>query len=56
MIDDAPTQIAIKKLTQKLKDHNIEVLKAYKERFSLEDVFIAIVEQARKKGKVAYEN
>jgi hypothetical protein len=31
-------------------------MKAYEERFSLEDVFIAVVEQARKEGKSASED
>lgn len=56
VIDDDVTEIAIKKIIQRLNSNHIQVLNAYEESFSLEDVFIAIVEQARKKGKVAYEN
>jgi hypothetical protein len=34
----------------------IRVLDAYEESFSLEDVFIVVVEKARKQGKVAVED
>ena len=41
--------------TQQLEANGIRVLSAREDRFSLEDVFIAIVEKARHEGKVAIE-
>ncbi|HKY04574.1 MAG TPA: ATP-binding cassette domain-containing protein, partial [Blastocatellia bacterium] len=55
VIDDDVTT-GIESLTRRLKDEGIRVLKAYEERFSLEDVFIATVERARKEGKSASED
>jgi ABC-2 type transport system ATP-binding protein len=52
--DDAMT--GINKLKQRLGGEGIQVIEAYEERFSLEDVFIAVVEQARKEGRVATED
>ncbi|HEY7911811.1 MAG TPA: ABC transporter ATP-binding protein, partial [Blastocatellia bacterium] len=46
----------IESLTGRLEREGIRVMKAYEERFSLEDVFIAVVEQARKEGKSASED
>ncbi len=51
--EDAP--LAIARLRQQLGAQGIQVLDAYQERTSLEDVFIAVVEQARRAGKVAEE-
>jgi ABC-2 type transport system ATP-binding protein len=45
----------IKALTERLNRDHIKVLRAYREPLSLEDVFIAIVEKARREGKVASE-
>lgn len=47
IVDDA-INLAIPRLTQQLNNDGIQVFKAYEDRFSLEDVFIAIVEQVRK--------
>ena len=41
--------------TQKLETNGIHVINAREERFSLEDVFISVVEKAREQGKVAAE-
>ena len=38
------------------KRTGIRVLSAREERFSLEDVFISVVEKARQQGKVAAED
>ena len=46
----------INNLKQRLGNEGIQVREAYEERFSLEDVFIAVVEQARKEGRVATED
>ena len=46
----------IRRLTERLNSDRIRVMDAHPERFSLEDVFIAVVEQARKEGKVATED
>lgn len=46
----------INKLKQRLGSEGIQVIEAYEDRFSLEDVFIAVVEQARKEGRVATED
>ncbi|HKP85324.1 MAG TPA: ATP-binding cassette domain-containing protein [Blastocatellia bacterium] len=55
IVDDEPAA-GIGKLTGRLDREGIQVVRAYKERFSLEDVFIAVVEQARKEGRVATED
>jgi ABC-2 type transport system ATP-binding protein len=41
---------------QKLEANGIRVISAREGRFSLEDVFISVVEKARQEGKVATEN
>jgi ABC-2 type transport system ATP-binding protein len=46
----------IRGLTERLKRAGVNVTKAYRERFSLEDVFIATVARARREGKVASED
>jgi ABC-2 type transport system ATP-binding protein len=50
---DAPT--ALRRIEEQLRVHGIRVLTAREARFSLEDVFISVVEQARQQGKVAVE-
>jgi ABC-2 type transport system ATP-binding protein len=55
LITDEDPAIAIRQTTQKLEANGIHVLSAREDRFSLEDVFISIVEQARLEGKVAIE-
>jgi ABC-2 type transport system ATP-binding protein len=46
-------QLAIAHLNQRLAQAGVQVLEAHKERYSLEDAFIAVVEKARLAGKVA---
>jgi ABC-2 type transport system ATP-binding protein len=41
---------------ERLEAHGIQVLSVQEQRFSLEDVFIRVVEQARLQGKVASED
>jgi ABC-2 type transport system ATP-binding protein len=55
LITDEDPALAIRQTTQKLEANGIRVLSAREDRFSLEDVFISIVEQARLEGKVAVE-
>ena len=52
--EDAP-EIAIQQTTKWLEENGLHVLSAREDRFSLEDVFISIVEKARLEGKVAIE-
>jgi ABC-2 type transport system ATP-binding protein len=52
--EDTP-EIAIQQTTKRLEESGLRVLSAREDRFSLEDVFIAIVEKARLEGKVAIE-
>jgi ABC-2 type transport system ATP-binding protein len=56
VIVDEDASSGIERLRQNLSNEGIKVWKAYEERFSLEDVFIKVVEQARKDGKVATED
>jgi ABC-2 type transport system ATP-binding protein len=53
--DEAP-DLAIRKITQRLEANGLRVLSAREDRFSLEDVFISIVEKARLEGKVSIES
>jgi len=55
IVDDEP-RTGIDNLKRRLNGEGIQVMTAHEERFSLEDVFIAIVEQARREGKVATED
>jgi len=41
--------------TEKLESNGIRVISAREEPFSLEDVFINVIEKARQQGKVAAE-
>jgi drug efflux transport system ATP-binding protein len=47
---------AIRRLTRELEAAGVRTLSAREARFSLEDVFISVVEQARVAGKVARED
>ena len=51
--DDAAT--AERTTTQTLEANGVRVINAREGRFSLEDVFISVVERARQEGKVAVE-
>jgi ABC-2 type transport system ATP-binding protein len=55
VITDEPPGTAIRQTTQQLEANGIHVLSAREDRFSLEDVFISIVEKARLQGKIAIE-
>src|SRR5262249_1538989 len=50
VIVDEEAKTGIDRLRQRLVDSGIAVTRANEERFSLEDVFIAVVEQARREG------
>jgi len=54
IVDDDPAS-AVRSTTEKLQANGIRVLQAREERFSMEDVFISVVEKARQEGKVAAE-
>ncbi|MBI1764602.1 MAG: ABC transporter ATP-binding protein [Acidobacteria bacterium] len=56
VIVDEAAELGIGRLQRQLRNNGITVTQAHEERFSLEDVFIAVVEQARKVGKVASED
>ncbi|NOT60345.1 MAG: ATP-binding cassette domain-containing protein, partial [Acidobacteria bacterium] len=56
VIVDEEARAGIQRLRQRLSVAGVDVLGAYEERISLEDVFIAVVEQARREGKVAVED
>jgi ABC-2 type transport system ATP-binding protein len=56
VITDKSAEFGIRDTTRKLAEHNIRVLNAKEGRFSLEDVFIGVVEKARQQGKVASED
>jgi ABC-2 type transport system ATP-binding protein len=49
--EDAAT--GIQSITMKLEANGVRVINAREERFSMEDVFIAVVEKERRRGKVA---
>ncbi len=56
VVTDESAQAGIQSTTTELAKHGIHVLGAREERFSLEDVFIGVVEKARQQGKVASED
>jgi ABC-2 type transport system ATP-binding protein len=56
VITDDDVESGIRNVKQQLAQVGIQVTSASEEDFSLEDVFIAVVEQARKAGKVARED
>ena len=55
LITEDEPETAIRETTQRLEENGLRVLSAREDRFSLEDVFISIVEKARLEGKVAIE-
>jgi ABC-2 type transport system ATP-binding protein len=55
VITDDPAEIGRSLTTQKLESAGIRVLSSRESRFSMEDVFISVVEQARRQGKVSAE-
>ncbi|MGB7433784.1 MAG: ATP-binding cassette domain-containing protein [Candidatus Acidiferrum sp.] len=56
VISDQPAETAIRTTTAILGKAGLHVLEAREGRFSLEDVFISIVEHARQQGKVGSED
>ena len=54
IVDDDP-EMGIGKITDRLAADGMHVAGAHEEPFSLEDVFIAVVEKMRKEGKAAGE-
>ena len=54
IVDEDP-QTGIRNITNRLAAAEISVLQAHEELYSLEDVFIAVVEQMRHEGKTAEE-
>jgi ABC-2 type transport system ATP-binding protein len=56
VITDEETEPGIRNTTRQLSNYGIGVMAAKEVRFSLEDVFIGIVEKARQQGKVALED
>jgi ABC-2 type transport system ATP-binding protein len=55
VITDEDVAVGEKKTTEQLEAGGVHVISEREGRFSLEDVFISIVEQARREGKVAQE-
>jgi ABC-2 type transport system ATP-binding protein len=56
VIVDEDAITGIRNISRRLNHQGIRVLQATEERYSLEDVFITVVEKARKQGKVAIED
>jgi ABC-2 type transport system ATP-binding protein len=56
VITEEDPAAAIKQTTERLEANGMHVISAAEERFSLEDVFIAIVEKARPPGKLATDD
>jgi ABC-2 type transport system ATP-binding protein len=55
VITDDDVETGKKKTSEKLQAAGIQVREAYEEPYSLEDVFIVVVEKARQQGKFAKE-
>jgi ABC-2 type transport system ATP-binding protein len=53
VITDDDAESARKLTSQKLEANGIRVITAREGRFSMEDIFISVVEKARQEGKVA---
>ena len=56
VITDGDVEAGIRENTQRLEAGGVHVLGAREGRFSLEDVFISVVEQARERGKIGAED
>jgi ABC-2 type transport system ATP-binding protein len=56
IITDGDVDEGIREYSQRLEAEGVHVLGAREGRFSLEDVFISVVEQAREQGKVGSED
>src|SRR5215813_3195884 len=55
VIVDEDAVIGIRNIKQRLENNGIKVSRALEQPYSLEDVFIAVVEQMRREGKSAME-
>jgi len=55
IIRDEDPDRATREISRELQGNGIRVVSVREERFSLEDVFISVVEKARRQGKVAIE-
>jgi ABC-2 type transport system ATP-binding protein len=55
VVVDEDAETGIRNLTGRLKSKGINVTRAREQTYSLEDVFIAVVEKMRKEGKSAEE-
>jgi len=55
VVMEEDSEIAIRQLTEQLAREGIQVISAARVPYSLEDVFIAVVEKLRKEGKSAQE-
>jgi ABC-2 type transport system ATP-binding protein len=56
VIVDDDVESAEKQLGERLRDAGVQVREIHEESYSLEDVFIAVVEKARQEGKFASED
>jgi ABC-2 type transport system ATP-binding protein len=56
VITDEDAQTGIEQTRRKLAQEGVQVRSARREEYSLEDVFIVVVEKARQQGKVASED
>jgi ABC-2 type transport system ATP-binding protein len=56
IITDSTVDAGIRENTERLEAAGVRVLGAREGRFSLEDVFISVVEQARERGKIGSED
>src|SRR5258707_13272967 len=56
IITDSSVDAGIRENTERLEAAGVQVLEAREGRFSLEDVFISVVEQARERGKIGSED
>ncbi len=56
IITESTVDAGIRENTARLEAEGVRVLDAREGRFSLEDVFISVVEQARERGKVGSED
>jgi ABC-2 type transport system ATP-binding protein len=56
VVTDEDAEPGQKRIAKKLEEDGIKVVSAREGQFSLEDVFISVVEQARQQGRVAAED
>jgi ABC-2 type transport system ATP-binding protein len=56
IITDSDVETGIRENTERIEAGGFKVLEAREGRFSLEDVFISVVEQARERGKIGSED